>query len=246
MRLITWNVARRLRSMPDQAAALFSREPDVVCLQEVTTRGGGLWAAAFERIGLPHVRHSVQTRSHSVLIASRTALAPAERLPLPWPESSTAAVVEGVEIHCVHIPNALNGWTKVRSLEAMRRGLAERTGPRVVCGDFNTPRREHPDGSVHSFAYDTRLRLRPERGEEWDAAERGVVPGLRELGFKDCFRTLHGYRSREPSWVFSHGGGWRLDHAFVSAELEPLAARYHHRWRDEGLSDHSALEIELA
>ena len=45
--------------------------------------------------------------------------------------------------------------------------------------------------------------------------------------------------------MFSHGGGWRLDHVFVSAELEPVAATYHHAWRDDGLSDHSALEVDL-
>ena len=66
------------------------------------------------------------------------------------------------------------------------------------------------------------------------------MPGLRDLGFADAWRTLHGYDRKEPSWVFSHGGGWRLDHAFVSADLEAVAATYHHGWRDAGLSDHSA------
>ena len=56
---------------------------------------------------------------------------------------------------------------------------------------------------------------------------------------------MHGYMRKEPSWVFKHGGGWRLDHLFTSAELEPVAARYHHAWRDAGLSDHSALEADL-
>jgi exonuclease III len=118
-----------------------------------------------------------------------------------------------------------------------------------VCGDFNTPRRELPHGAVVSFARDSRGRLRPERGEEWDAAELGVVPGLRELGYQDAFRTLHGYRERSPSWTWrqiaGHDGGWRLDHLFTSADLRPGAAVYHHGWRDAGLSDHAALEVEI-
>ena len=89
----------------------------------------------------------------------------------------------------------------------------------------------------------------PERAGAWDEAELGVVPGLRELGFADAFRALHGYGAREPSWTFGriagHGGGWRLDHVFCSAELEPVACAYHHEWRDAGLSDHSALEADL-
>jgi endonuclease/exonuclease/phosphatase family metal-dependent hydrolase len=116
----------------------------------------------------------------------------------------------------------------------------------VLCGDLNTPRREHPDGTVWSFARDGHGRLRPERAGAWDEAELGIVPGLAELGMTDCFRALNGYASREPSWTWRRwGGGYRLDHVFVSAELEPVDARYHHDWRDNGLSDHSALEVVL-
>ncbi len=96
---------------------------------------------------------------------------------------------------------------------------------------------------------DSRGRLRPERGERWDTAELGVVPGLRDLGFADAFRVLHGYESREPSWTFhriaGHGGGWRLDHLFASSELTVTAAAYRHEWRRADLSDHSALEADL-
>jgi hypothetical protein len=65
--------------------------------------------------------------------------------------------------------------------------------------ELNTPRRELPSGETISFARDTHGRLRPGRGSEWDAAELGVVPGLRELGYLDVFRALHGYAAREPS-----------------------------------------------
>jgi exonuclease III len=157
--------------------------------------------------------------------------------------------VAGIEFHCVHVPNAANGAIKPRTLAALRAGLAARSGPRVLCGDLNTPRRELPDGTVWSFARDGRGRLREERAGFWDEAELGVVPGLRELGFADAFRALHGYGSREPSWVWrrisGHGGGWRLDHVFCSAELRPVACAYHHDWRDGGLSDHSALEADV-
>jgi exonuclease III len=150
----------------------------------------------------------------------------------------------------VHVPNAANGWVKVETLQALRRGLgAPAAASRVVCGDLNTPRRELPDGRTISFARDSRARLRRERGEEWDVAELGVVPGLQEVGFVDAYRTLHGYASRSPSWTWKriagHNGGWRLDHIFVSHELTVLACDYHHDWREQGLSDHSALEADL-
>jgi exonuclease III len=265
-RVITWNVARRSSRLHEQAAALVSRAPDVVALQEITERTLPLWRAALTHIGLPHVRSSLDgadrvrapglRRRTGVLIACTSGLADAATtLSPPWSETALASTavtpIGAVEVHCVHVPNAANGWVKPRTLEAIRAALeAAPPTARAVCGDFNTPRRELESGEVISFARDSRGRLRPERGREWDDAELGVVPGLRDLGYRDAFRALHGYGSREPSWTWrqiaGHAGGWRLDHLFTSAELDPLACTYHHAWRDEGLSDHSALEADVA
>jgi exonuclease III len=265
MRLITWNVARRSSRLVEQAAALAARAPDVVALQEVTDVTLPLWRVVLRRIGLPHVRASLDSadasraparrRRTGVLLGSGAALCdPSATLPVPWPETAVAAVaataIGPIEIHCLHVPNAANGWVKAHTLQAVRAGLhAAPPMPRVVCGDLNTPRRERENGEVLSFARDSRGRLRPERGPEWDQAELGVVPGLRDLGYRDAYRSLHGYGSREPSWTWQrisgHGGGWRLDHQFTSAELEPAACVYHHSWRDAGLSDHSALEADI-
>jgi exonuclease III len=241
MRVITWNVARRSSRLAEQAAALAHREPDVVALQEVTDATLPLWRAVLERIGLPHIRTSLASadpsrapasrRRTGVLLGSRAPVRdPSATLVLPWAETTVAAVADTaigpVEIHCLHVPNAANGWVKVQTLQAVRAGLQLAPAmARVVCGDLNTPRRELESGEVISFARDSRGRLRPERGPEWDKAELGVVPGLRDLGYRDAYRSLHGYGSREPSWTWQrisgHGGGWRLDHLFTSAELRP-------------------------
>ena len=72
-------------------------------------------------------------------------------------------------------------------------------------------------------------------------------PGLADIGYRDAFRTLHGYAEKEVSWAYPRfGGGYRLDHLFCSRHLQPLACGYHHAWREQGLSDHSALEADLA
>ena len=127
-----------------------------------------------------------------------------------------------VEIHCLHVPNAANGWVKPRTLQAVRAGL-EFASPvaRVVCGDLNTPRRELESGEVVSFARDSRGRLRPERGREWDEAELGVVPGLRDLGYRDAYRSLHGYGSREPSWTWQRSQGMPAAGASTTCSPRP-------------------------
>ncbi len=266
LRLVTWNVARRHARLVEQATALAKREPDVVALQEVTRRTSPVWRRAFDLMGLSHVRASLDDadpartpaapRSTGVMLASRAPLSDVpEAIRMPWPETVVCAATETVrgpvEICCVHVPNAANGWVKVESLRAIREGLgAAEPEPRVLCGDLNIPRRELPDGEVISFARDSRGHLRPERGLVWDAAELSVVPGLRELGYRDAFRELHGYAAPEPSWTWKriagHEGGWRIDHIFASSQLRPVACRYHHEWRDAQLSDHSALEAHFA
>jgi exodeoxyribonuclease-3 len=244
VRLITWNIARRVSVLPDQAAALASREPDVVALQEVTARGHGLWRQVLERIGLPHIAYSPGGRM-GVLLAAREPLEPVEPLPVPRPESTAAGAAGGIAFHAVHVPNAANGWVKPDTLAAVRAGLEQTSGARVLCGDLNTPRRELPDGDVVTFAYDSARRLRPERGERWDRAERALVHGLRERGWVDAFRALHGYGERSASWTFRENrGGWRLDHVLIDG-LRPVASAYAHDWRRAGLSDHSALVVDL-
>ena len=266
LRLVTWNVARRRAGLVEQATALAKRAPDVAALQEVTRQTLPLWRRAFVLMGLPHVRSSLdgaqQTGATSarrvtgVMVASRTPLREEQHpLSLPWPETALRAVTDTkcgpVEIFCVHVPNAANGSIKPQTLRRLRHDIAVAgPGPRVVCGDLNTPRRELPTGEVISFARDRGGRLRPERGADWDDAELGVVPGLRDLGYGDAYRALHGYAHPDPSWTWKriagHSGGWRIDHIFASAELQAIRCQYHHAWREDGLSDHSALEADFA
>jgi exonuclease III len=264
VRLITWNVARRASRLVDQATAVAARQPDIVGLQEVTRRTLSLWLRAFELMGLTDVRASAAGELPTggavgqrtlVMVASRVMLDDVqEPLAVPWPQSAVSTLAHTsagpLEIHCVHVPNAANGRVKVETLRALRRGLAPPArAPRVLCGDLNTPRRELPDGKTISFACDSRGRLRADRGCDWDAAELSVVPGLREVGYRDAYRALHGYQSASASWTWKaiagHDGGWRLDHTFLSAELLPVCCEYHHDWREQGLSDHSALETDF-
>jgi exonuclease III len=229
---------------------------DVVALQEVTARTLPMWRAALADAGLRSCLSTLDTapaatgrRLLSVLTAAREPLRPlAAPAGMPWPERILCCALGDVEIVNLHSPIApAPELAKIRTHEAVARYLSSAApAPRILCGDLNTPRRELPDGDVLTFAHDSAGRLRPERGERWDRAERALVHDLRRRGWVDAFRALHGYGQREASWTFAQDrGGWRLDHALVY-DLRPVASAYAHDWRRSGLSDHSALVVELA
>jgi endonuclease/exonuclease/phosphatase family metal-dependent hydrolase len=252
--LVSWNVAGRKTRLAEQAERVLELGPDVVCLQEVTPATAAAWVERLGEAGLsselaplPAAREG--SRPLAVLTAARGPLAVVPVEDLPWAERVLAARVDGIEVVNVHSPiSPKPGLAKVLTHEAVFRHLREGSGPRVVLGDLNTPRKELPDGSVWTFARDRYGRLREDRGERWDLAESALVRGLEPAGFRDAFRELNGFDSKEPSWEWPRwGGGYRLDHLIASAEVAVSACSYRHDWRrDDKLSDHSALVAELA
>jgi exonuclease III len=248
MRLVSWNVAGRRTRQPEQAALVTSVAPDVVCLQEVTKTTLGLWRAALAEAGLEHSVTPLDTftppgrRRLGVLIAARDPLASVDLGDLPWRERAIAvALAEGVTLVNVHSPISPSPeLAKVRTHEHLF-AIASELDRAILVGDLNTPRRDLPDGSVLTFAHDTKGRLREDRGERWAAAERALVHTLRaEHGWQDAFLD-----APERTWTYpGNKGGWRLDHVLTKG-VEVAARAYAHEWRIEGLSDHSAIVVDV-
>ena len=243
-----------MRRAPEQRARVCASGADVVCLQELSATTRALWTDGLARAGWPHLLIAEPAddtpgrgRVLSVLTAARTRLEPIQLAGIPMPERALAAGLEGLELVNVHSPISQRpGLVKVLTHEALHEHLAAESGPRALCGDLNTPRRELPDGTVWTFARDRNGRLRPERGERWDRAEMALIKGLEAHGFRDAFRARHGYESRELSWEWPRwGGGYRLDHLVTSAEVRVPEIEYLHAWRHERLSDHSPLVAAL-
>jgi exonuclease III len=273
-RIISWNTNRRSGQAPAQVRALLERTPDIVALQEVTPttvpmllkalRDGGLTQFR-STVGLSGAPNTPRPRTYGVLIASRYPLIdePVGALRASWEEKALTAVFEApvgaLELHTVHVPpGSSHAWVKVEVLESVYQCLA-RTGarPRILCGDFNTPQWELSSGEVVTWAQrlDASGRVRPMRrkrkgsASRWDAAERNILTGLATFGFSDAFRSLHGYAVDTGSWVLRRRDREvrrRFDHLFASAELRVVQCRYLHEWRDAGLSDHAAIEADVA
>jgi exonuclease III len=227
--VVSWNVAGRVRRVAEQAAALGELGADVVALQEIRAGALAAWRSELEARGYEHVLASEAPgtspeRRLGVLIAARV---PLERAPspagLPWPERHLAAVVDGAyELHDLHAPSAL---------------------PRVLVGDLNTPQYESREGEVRTFARTRTGNLRAAFDERHDLAELALVTGLREHGYADAFRAVHGYEARDRSWAYPslpERAGYRIDHVIVRG-VEVEACEYVHAWRRDGLSDHSGM-----
>ncbi len=201
-------------------------------------------------------------RASGVLIASRYPLGdkPGISLSVPWEEKALSVLVVTpvgeLALHNVHVPpGSSNGWVKVEVLEAVYAGLSEQTRRRhtVLCGDFNTPQCELSSGEIVTWAQEIdsskrvrlKTRIRGGLGLRWDTAERNVLSGLQPFGFRDVFRSLHGYQVDACSWMLRRKGlvrGRRFDHVFASERVEPVSCIYLDAWREAGLSDHAAIE----
>jgi exonuclease III len=250
MKLITWNVAGRTRDLRRQGEALARQEPDLVCLQEIRPSTVGHFTAVLADAGLGHALDSGRFRNGRrlfCLTVSRWSLRELPAVGAPLPERVLSTAVDTphgpLELHHAHIPSALNrGIAKLETCEALHERLSRPSDRhRVLCGDLNLPRGETMDGEVITFAAD-----HPELSDRWDRGERSILPGLAEWGLRDVFRDLHGYERQDASWVLHtrarRKAGLRIDHILASDGLRPRWCDYHHGWREDGLSDHSALE----
>lgn len=270
MRLLTWNLNGR-RRIERQATAVAAREPDFIALQELTGNSVPSWRAALTDSGLVHVIDSFDhapswsadgPRRYGLLIGSRFPLLHVQsKHPVPWPERLLTALVTtpsgSINLHTTHIPpGSSNGWMKIEMLESVSAVVAETTGsPTILCGDFNVPQLETQDGRIITWAediVDDEPRVRPSwrggPGTRWDAVERTVMEGGASRHLVDAYRYLHGYSRQESSWFAKRKErriGRRFDHAFCSRALRIWRCEYLHAVREEGLSDHSALELDF-
>ena len=239
LRLLTFNIGGpSAERATRQLAWLASRPEHVFALTETTPApGSALIADRFEQAGY-RVHYPVPDKGErGAMIVSRLPLDPAPAptgavLPFRAAAATVKAAGEAVEITGVYVPSrdASEAKTarKVRFIEALQQGLpAADEGVRVVLGDLNVLETEHVPH------YRTFLPF-----------EYGLYQWLTANGYLDAYRAQH-RDQLEYSWVGRTGDGYRYDHAHTNAAVQ--ACDYVHAPRTElGLSDHSALTLELA
>ena len=267
MKIISWNVAYRVRKQQLQLDALISREPDIIALQEITSRTLQLWEEGLRKVGYKHITSSFNLNSknddftgprrYGILVASRWPIDSVDQhsLVIPWRERLVSVLIHSpnvdFELHVAYIPpGSSNGWKKIETFEGVYKFLANNNDiPRILCGDFNSPKVETNSGYVVTWGQkilkDGQFKFTDKEGR-WDAGERSVIQGLAEYNLYDIFRLLNGYKLQEFSWLLKRKGKIiarrRFDHIFAAKSLNPITCRYINEFRLNGLSDHSAIE----
>jgi exodeoxyribonuclease-3 len=230
LRLLTWNIraggGTRLSRIAESLAV---HAADVLVLTEYRSGEAGkrlravlrdlgyVWSSPVEPPGI----------RNGVLIAARTkprsVAHVTEHVPEPW--RMLTVTIDRVRLFAIYMPNLK---AKIPYWEALiETSTPHAQGRTLALGDFNTCRAyvDEPGATDATAPYLDKIQL----------------AGLRDV-WRDRFPE-----GREYSWYSHRGNGFRIDHAFASAALTRriLAVRYSHDERTTGLSDHSALLVEI-
>ena len=240
LKVLTWNVAGRTGRLADQVRTVLRQDADIVCLQEVRESTRPVWAEALASAGLSQVADSSGRSDRRLfnLTASHWPVTELDRFAVPQPERVVSVRVRtdrgAIEVHNIHVPPLRgDGAAKIETLVATHEALAvPSSGHRLLCGDLNTAGREFAGSD-------------PEITGRWAIAEGLLLRGLADWDLHDIYRELHGTRGTEVSCSTPghyRKKGSRLDHMLASRSLRPVHCEYQHGWRQEGFSDHSAVE----
>ena len=252
IRVLSWNVAYRVKKHPQQLEALLARNPDVIGLQEVTLKTSRLWTEGLRKAGYAHIVSTFETcqnpddlvgpRRYGLLITSRWPIEILDQqgLDMPWMERLLSVLVHSpdldFEFHTAHIPpGASHEWLKIETFEGIFKHLAKPSEiPRILCGDFNSPKLETPDGRTAVWGQKVMANgdIEDPLGDRWALGERSVILDLADYNLPDIFRLLNGYEPQDFSWAVWRKGKIvsrrRFDHIFASQELNPVKFQYLH------------------
>lgn len=234
MKLLAWNIRHGggSKRMPHIALTLLEHAADVVVLTEYRRTTGGQIAGVLADHGLEHQACSdPPPGKNGLLVASREPIRVQPGLTHRWAEIVLPGT--GLRILAVHAPHDTPGQAsastaRTRFFQALvDKGRAHAGEPFVMLGDFNAGRHYLDEqGATLTCTY-----------------QLGV---LASLGYVDAWRRFNP-AGREFTWYSPQGGGFRIDHVFVSPPLRDSVefCRYSHAERERGLSDHSAVVIGL-
>ena len=240
MRVLAWNIraggGRRAEAI---AAWIEGIAPDIVALSEfrASTASAGLASALSSTLPHQHRWLPEAPAGNGLLLASRL---PSVRVTLPAAPADrwvAARFAGGFTVAGLHVPNiAPDRARKLRFRDAVVATASAwpRRRPGLILGDTNSGRPRIDEENSAFASHD---------GAWFDA--------MKEAGWHDAFRHLHG-EAREFTWYSPNAGnGFRIDQAFANGPLLRRLTAVRHTWAGSGtrrdeLSDHAALVLEIA
>ena len=261
LRIATWNI-NSVRLRIDQVARFVAESgTDVLCLQEIKCLEDQFPRAAFEAMGLPHLKIGGQKGWHGVAIASRKPVTEAPVLDVcrEGHARCVGVMVDGVEVQNFYIPAGGDVPDRAANpkfdhkLDFYERLTAEMAGrdkqrPLVLAGDFNIAPGEN---DVWNHRYMSKIvshtPLEVETLRRLQAAGgfadmvRDQIPEPQKLASWWSYRTADFRKSNR---------GLRLDHLWTSPGLTPAvtpgSARIHDTVREwTQPSDHAPVTMDL-
>ncbi|QQQ17627.1 exodeoxyribonuclease III [Brevundimonas vitis] len=261
LRLATWNI-NSVRLRIDQVARFVEQARiDVLLLQEIKCLEDQFPRAAFQAMGLPHLKIGGQKGWHGVAIASRQPFTEAPVLEVCRERHArcVGVMVEGIEIQNFYIPaggdlpdRALNAKFdhKMDFYERLTAEVArrDRSAPLLLAGDFNIAPGEN---DVWNHRYMSKVVSHTPI--EVETLTRLQATG----GFADVVRDAHPDPQKLASWwsyraqdFRKSNRGLRLDHIWTSPGLTPAviphSATIHDMVREwTQPSDHCPITVDL-
>ncbi len=246
MRILAVNVkAGGLNAKIDAllARALAHRASTYVFSEFRDTPTGKRIRDAMQHAGFRFQAYSQGHRGNGVLVASNIPFEPVYNpAGLPedrYPHAMIECVFRDVHVIGVYLPGQDRKRPHLEFLIRYAQLVNEQNIAAICIGDFNSGRNET---DIEANLGKTRL------VDEFSTAD---LYALLERQWDEAWNLKHP-DDREFSWYPRMGeplrkNGWRLDKAFVSRALRPRVrdAFYDHGFRLEGLTDHSALIVEL-
>lgn len=163
--------------------------------------------------------------TNSVLIASKFPCSSRlfHQTGLDFAHDVIAADFDAFHLYGVYLPHK-----KKHKLFDLLNQECQEYRPALIMGDFNTGK-NFIDQKGDSFWYTDDLKK------------------LEKNKMVDAFRFKH-EDVKEYSWYSHQGNGYRYDHIYVHTDLTPTiqACHYLHQGREDKLSDHSPMILEIA
>lgn len=228
IKICSWNIqagggARTLQI----SRAIVESKADIIALSEYrNNEAGNRLRSSLLKYGYRHQTvTNANKNDNSVLIVSKF---PFESRLYPesdatYPHNIVGAMFDAFLLVSVYLPHK-----KKHNLIPYLTNLVRNTAaPVIIVGDYNTGI-NHIDQDGNSFWYTTELKA------------------LRDCGMTDAFRLRH-KDVKEYSWYSHQGNGYRYDHTYIDSVLKSIvhACYYDHTPREDKVSDHSPMYLEL-